>query len=365
MIIKALKFLKSQMVLTISLLCAVITCLFVTPDKKYLSYVDANVLILLFCLMGAVQGFSQAGLFHRITASLTRSSNARRLGFLLMNVCFFSSMLITNDVALITFVPLTVMIYTENGRSKDFILTVVIQTISANLGSMLTPVGNPQNLFIYSFYNLTLLTFFKTLLPVGVLGYGLLWGLCFLISKEDFSFCENPGTSLDKKQLVAFSAIFAVCLLTVVRVIPHPVCLVLCIVGFLVANRKVFAKIDYPLLLTFVCFFVFVGNLGRITAVSDLIGEAMKNREVVVSALLSQIISNVPACVMLSGFTDNYTALLKGVNIGGLGTPIASLASLISFKIYTKSQKADVKKYLLIFSTANFGMLAIMLFIFR
>lgn len=326
-----------------------------------MGYVDTDVLILLFCLMGAVQGFSGAGLFEKISNSLTKSGNSRRLAFLLMNVCFFSSMLVTNDVALITFVPLTVLVYAHHGRSRDFILTVVIQTISANLGSMLTPVGNPQNLYIYSYYNLNLQSFFKILLPLGILSYVLLCGLCLLVSKDKFAQIETTKITLSKPHIVAFSVIFATCLLTVAKIIPHIWCLAICVIGFFIADKKVFAKIDYALLLTFVCFFVFVGNLARISAVRDLIANVLTDRELITSALLSQIISNVPCAVMLSGFTDNFTALLKGVNIGGLGTPIASLASLISFKIYAKSEKANILNYLLIFSLLNFSLLAILL----
>lgn len=352
---------KSQVVLSIALICAVATCFAVKPDKKYTGYVDADVLILLFCLMGAVQGFARAGLFDKISHILADSGNARRLAFLLMNVCFFSSMLITNDVALITFVPLTVLVYENGGKSRDFILTVVIQTVAANLGSMLTPVGNPQNLYIYSYYDLTLQSFFKILLPVGVLSYVALCLLCFAVSGENFAEISKSDMALDKRKIVAFALIFAVCLLTVAKIIPHKVCLAVCIVGFLAADKGVFGKIDYALLLTFVCFFVFVGNLARIETVRDFISNAMKNRELFTSAMLSQVISNVPCAVMLSGFTDNYTALLKGVNIGGLGTPIASLASLISFKIYSKSKNANILRYLLIFSIVNFSLLAILL----
>lgn len=359
--IKILKFMKSQAVLTISFAFAVVTCFFVSPDKEYFGYIDADVLILLFCLMGAVQGFSRAGLFDKISNALTKSGNARKLAFLLMNVCFFSSMLVTNDVALITFVPLTVMVYEKYGKSKDFILTVVIQTVSANLGSMLTPVGNPQNLYIYSYYDLNLTQFFKILLPVGILSYVLLCILCLLVSKEDFSQVNKGITNLNKTQIVKFSIIFVICLLTVAKIIPHIWCLGVCVVGFFVADKKVFAKIDYALLLTFVCFFVFVGNLARISQIREIIEKVITNREMLTSAILSQVISNVPCAVMLSGFTENFSELLKGVNIGGLGTPIASLASLISFKIYAKSEKADVLRYLLIFSLINFGFLAILL----
>lgn len=357
--------------LCISFIAAVISCIFVFPDRQYLSYVDTDVIILLFCLMGAVAGFREAGIFHTFTDKLTSSGSSRRLAFLMMNICFFSSMLVTNDVALIMFVPLTVMIYSEKAgasdnkqnrqkSSRNLIFTVVIQTAAANLGSMLTPVGNPQNLFIYSKFSLTLKEFFEILLPLAVISYFLLCGLCLLVSNERFQAASVSKHPVNKRQTAGFLLIFIVCLGTVARVVPHIVCLIICTAGMLFLNPRVVKKIDYALLGTFVCFFVFVGNLGRIDVVRELIEKLITHREILVSAGLSQIISNVPAAVMLSQFTENVSALLMGVNIGGLGTLVASLASLISYKIYSKSENPHSGRYIAVFSAVNFSMLAVL-----
>ncbi len=354
-------FFKGQAVLCISAIAATVTCFVVFPDKKYAEYVDYGVIILLFCLMGAVQGLSKGGVFDFISKKLTKSSKARWLCFLLMNACFFSSMLITNDVALITFVPLAVMIFKGKSKAKDLIFTVVIQTVAANLGSMLTPIGNPQNLYLYSHYNLTMGVFFKTLLPVGILSYALLCVMCLFVSKDSFESVESQEVTLDKARIFAFSGIFVVSILTVMRVIPHLWCLVISLLIILIADRKVFMKIDYPLLLTFVCFFVFVGNMGRIDAVTEFVSRLLKDREILVSAGISQVISNVPAAVMLSGFTQKSTALLIGVNIGGLGTPVASLASLISMKLYSRSENANNGRYMGVFTAVNFVFLLVLL----
>lgn len=347
--------------LCISAVVALATCFFVLPDKKYIGYINFDVIILLFCLMGAVAGLSECGVFAEISQSLTKSSNARRLCFLLMNACFFSSMLITNDVALITFVPLAVMIFSHKSRSRDCIFTVVIQTVSANLGSMLTPIGNPQNLYLYSHYKLTMGTFFKALLPVGILSYALLCVMCLFVSKDSFDGAKKETVPLDKWRILAFSGVFAVSVSAVVRLLPHIVCLAVSLVIIIVADRKVLLKIDYPLLLTFVCFFVFVGNAGRIDAVTQLISGLLKGREILLSAGLSQIISNVPTAVMLSQFTQKSTNLLVGVNIGGLGTPVASLASLISLKLYLKGENSDAGRFLAVFSAVNFAFLGVLL----
>lgn len=358
---KTLGFLKGQAVLCISAVVAIATCFVVFPDKKYADYVDFDVLILLFCLMGAVQGLSKGGVFDFVSKKLTKSSNARRLCFLLMNACFFSSMLITNDVALITFVPLAVMIFKGKSKAKDLIFTVVIQTVAANLGSMLTPIGNPQNLYLYSHYNLTMGVFLKTLLPVGILSYAMLCVMCFFVSKDSFEATQTAEIPLDKVKISAFVVIFLVSILTVMRIVPHLWCFVISIAIILVADRKVLLKIDYPLLLTFVCFFVFVGNMGRIDAVTEFVSSLLKDREILVSAGISQIISNVPAAVMLSQFTQKSAELLMGVNIGGLGTPVASLASLISLKLYSKSENAKNGRYMGVFTAVNFVFLAVLL----
>lgn len=358
---KTLDFFKGQAVLCISAVVAIATCFVVFPDKKYADYVDFDVLILLFCLMGAVQGLSKGGVFDFVSKKLTKSSNARRLCFLLMNACFFSSMLITNDVALITFVPLAVMIFKGKSKAKDLIFTVVIQTVAANLGSMLTPIGNPQNLYLYSHYNLTMGVFLKTLLPVGILSYAMLCVMCFFVSKDSFEATQTAEIPLDRVKISAFLVIFLVSILTVMRIVPHLWCFVISIAIILVADIKVLLKIDYPLLLTFVCFFVFVGNMGRIDAVTEFVSSLLKDREILVSAGISQVISNVPAAVMLSQFTQKSAELLMGVNIGGLGTPVASLASLISMKLYSKSENAKNGRYMGVFTAVNFVFLAVLL----
>lgn len=358
---KAVKFVKDQTVLVIALIAAALSMLAVPPDKAYAEYIDVPVLILLFCLMGVVAGLRSAGIFERLTSAFLRYvKSSRTLAFILMCICFFTSMLVTNDVALITFVPLTLMLYSGNAAKSSCIMTIVIQTAAANLGSMMTPIGNPQNLYLYSEYGLTMGDFISALLPIGAVSFILLSISCLLVKNEPMEVSQSEPVKLSPAKLAVMAVLFVVCILTVLRVIPHIACLAIVCAGLFV-EPKLFARIDYFLLLTFVCFFIFVGNMGRIDVISDTLSSIMTDRELVVSALVSQVISNVPAAVMLSAFTDNASELLRGVNIGGLGTPVASLASLISWQLYSKDSTAKKGKYMGAFLAVNIAGLIILL----
>ena len=359
-----IKFLKSQPVLSIAFLVAVISMFAVPPDSKYTGYVNKTVLIQLFSLMTAVAGLKSIGIFEKITGFiLKKAGNVRKLSLILTVMCYVSSMFVTNDVALITFIPLTLMIFENIRDEKSRILTIVLETAGANLGSMLTPVGNPQNLYIYDTYGLTAGIFLKTMLPTGILSLILLILLTFLLPEQKCSAYKSEEQEIPVKKAVGYSILFAVCLLTVFRVIPDWLCLISAVATALVLDRELLKKADYPLLLTFVCFFVFVGNIARIETVKNFFSSILEGHELIVSVILSQAISNVPASVMLSGFTQNGTQLMLGVNIGGLGTLIASLASLISFQFYRNSADSDSGRYIKVFSIVNFGMLIPLLLI--
>ena len=346
-----IKFIKSQPVLAISFVAAAVTMFIVPPDAKYAGYINTTVLIELFALMIAVAGFRSVGVFDRATDLMLRKAGTiRRLGLIFILLCFFSSMLVTNDVALITFVPLTLMIFSGIKDERSRILTIVIETAASNLGSMLTPVGNPQNLYIYDHYRLTMMDFVRTMLPSGALSLAALILLTLLLPKTECGTHKSDKSEIKKAPTIAYALLFAACLLVVFRVLPEWVILAAEVIIALVFDWNLLLKADYPLLATFVCFFVFVGNIARVGAVNDFFSEMISGRELIVSILLSQVISNVPAALMLSGFTDNGTELLLGVDLGGLGTIIASLASLISFQFYRKSEGAKAGKYLLVFT---------------
>ena len=356
------KFIKSQPVLVIAFIAAVITMFVIPPDMQYIDYCNVTVLIQLFALMTAVAGFRSLGIFDAVTRGiLKKTGSVRRLGLVLIVICFFSSMLVTNDVALLTFVPLTILIFRDIPDEKSRILTIVLETAAANLGSMMTPVGNPQNLFLYDEFNLNMGTFLEVMLPAGVVSLICLVGLAFLLPEKSCTAPEASGTVIPKVRMTAYAAVFLLCLLSVFRLVPAYACLIAAVLAAAVFDRSLLLKVDYALLATFVCFFVFVGNIARIDMVREFFSEIMEGRELIVSTALSQVISNVPAAVMLSGFTENGTELLLGVNLGGLGTLIASLASLISFQFYRKSEGARSGKYFAVFSAVNFGMLALLI----
>ena len=359
---KVTVFFRSQPVLVISCAAALITMFFIPPDMQYIGYCNFGVLAELFALMTAVAGLRGAGLFEKLTtALLKRAGTLRHLSQIFIFLCFFSSMLVTNDVALITFVPLTLMAFADIEDEKSRILTVVLETVAANLGSMMTPVGNPQNLFLFDKYEMSGMQFIQTMLPAGIASLLCLILLSFLIPKAACPVKEHEKVNMSAARTVVWALMFAVCVAAVFKLLPYWVCAAAAASAALILDRGLLLKVDYCLLATFVFFFVFVGNIARVDAVNAFFSDILKTNEVIVSALLSQVISNVPASVMLSGFTQNGTALLLGVNLGGLGTPIASMASLISLQFYRKAKDAKTGKYLAVFSAVNFGLLALLL----
>lgn len=356
-----LNFLKSETVLVIAALAAAISACFVQPSMDYLDYIDFRVLALLFCLMAVVAGLGRVGVFQVVSQSLLRrAANVRILALVLVLLCFFSAMLITNDVALITFVPLamTVLALTDQ-RTIAYVVT--LQTVAANLGSMLTPVGNPQNLYLYAYYHMTVPSFLRLMLPLTCLSLLLLIAGTFFVKVRAiellFPYRARIGS---RKQLALFAGLFLLCLLTVLGLLHYLVTTAVVVLSLLAANRKLFRRIDYGLLFTFICFFIFVGNMGKIEAIRSLVAEAIAGNELVAAILLSQGISNVPAAVMLSAFSLASQALVIGTNLGGLGTLVASLASLISFKQYAKQKNSSVPLYLAIFTAVNLLMLLIL-----
>ncbi len=355
-------WIKAEAVLCISGLAAIITMFFVPPSMDYISYIDFRMLSLLLCLMAVVAGFNKTGVFLLLSEKLLMQvANVRSISYVLVGLCFFASMWITNDVALITFVPFAILILTMTGQEKYMIRIIVLQTIAANLGSMLTPVGNPQNLFLYSYYNIPIAEFFQITLPYTLFSLLLLWITITFIPKEHISFTLTDNKKTDRQRplkVLLYSGLFLVCLACVLRLIDYRITLILVLMNILIFDRTVLKKLDYSLLLTFVCFFIFVGNIGNLSILRKLLAALLQGRELPVTLLASQIISNVPSAVLLSAFTGDYNAVLLGANLGGLGTLVASLASLISYKFYSKTEAADGKRYLLCFTLYNAAFLA-------
>lgn len=356
-----LAFIKKETVLIIAAFAAIISMFFVPPSQQYAEYIDFSVLSLLFCLMIVISGFISTNLFGVISSKILHfTSNIRTVAFILVNICFFGAMLVTNDVALLTLVPFTIgLLKSENADTLIFI--IIMETISANLGSMITPIGNPQNLYLYTQYNIGISEFFSIILPIGGVSYLFIMASTLFIKKKPLSATDLSCEKIvDKWRFCVYCLLFIACILTVLRVLNYIICLLIVGIIILIINPKLYKRVDYSLLLTFVAFFVFVGNISSIADVRSIISRIICGNELVSGICISQIISNVPAAIMMSGFTENYKALLIGVDLGGLGTLVASLASLITFKIYANSQNADKKKYLLRFTLINFLFLALL-----
>lgn len=367
---------QKETILCIAVVLAVISSFVVLPDKEYIDYIDFRTLAILFCLMCVMAGLQKLGLFQLIAQRLLRKvKKASQLEEILVLLCFFFSMLITNDVALITFVPFTFTVLKLLGREqqrKMAIPIVVLQTIAANLGSMLTPIGNPQNLYLYAKSGLSVGAFLQLMLPYTLVSLVLLLICCVVMGRKEkntvleITFSEQVALTGGTKSLVVYLVLFVLCLLTVAHILSVWLVLAVVLVVQLIMDREVLKRVDYSLLLTFVGFFVFIGNMGRIPAFSSFLQSVVAGNEVITSVVSSQVISNVPAALLLSGFTENYSALIIGTNLGGLGTLIASMASLISYKYIGKESEQGIigtkGKYLMVFTVANIAFLAVLLF---
>ncbi len=357
------EFIQKETVLFIAALCAVFTMFLVPPSAAYLHYIDFRVLALLLCLMAVVAGFKSVGAFQWLTYQLLRRiTNGHLLGVTLVMLPFFSSMLVTNDVALLIFIPFTLALLQQLGFHGAMIPIIVLQTVAANLGSMATPVGNPQNLFLYAAFNLSAGDFFRVVLPLTGISFLCLWGTAWPVLPKSLSRQELEEAKISSpRNLLIYGILFVLCLLTVFRVVHYLVTTAVIVAVLAILNRKLLKEIDYMLLLTFVCFFVVSENLGQVEAVRSFLQNLLEKNTLLTAVGASQVISNVPAAVLLSGFTDQWQALLAGVNIGGLGTPIASLASLITLKLYMRWPGAGVGQFMAVFTEANVIGLVILL----
>lgn len=364
---KILGFIKKETVLSAAILLALISACFVRPSFAYMEYIDWRVLGILLSLMIVMAGFQKNGLFDEIGMRLlSRTKNTAQLTGVLVFLCFFSSMFITNDVALITFVPFAVLTLRKCRQERLMVLVIVLQTIAANLGSMFTPIGNPQNLYLYQLSGMELGEFLLFMLPyTAVSGLLLLITIFVLSARKQKLLLENCSFSaervfFDKKKNVIYFVLFLICLLVVARLLPYYLALAAVLAAVFFADREVLKNVDYCLLFTFIAFFIFTGNLGNLPAFKEVLEELVEGREMLVGILASQCISNVPAALLLSGFTKNSKGLLLGVNIGGLGTLIASMASLISYKIYAHNYNKTKGIYLMWFTFANLIFLAVL-----
>ncbi len=354
-------FVKKNAVMLIALLAAAITSVIVPPDAQYVNYFDYRTLTCLFCVLAVVCALKNIRFFYMLASKIVQLFKTARMAVLaLVYITFIGSMLIANDMALLTFLPLGYMVLSTTNKKKYMAVTFILQNIAANLGGMLTPFGNPQNLYLYSKFAIPTGEFMGIMAVPFALSIALITLSCFLFIKAEPLALSEEKIRLEPKRTTAYLLLFALSIVIVFRGIPYWIGLIIIPLALLFLDRKALKQVDYPLLLTFVFFFIFSGNMARIEGVRNLFSSLLEKNTLLVSVLSCQVISNVPSAILLSQFTGNYQALLLGVNIGGTGTLIASLASLITFKEYVKHNPGKAGKYIALFSAFNFAFLLIL-----
>lgn len=354
------QWLRKNPVLCIAFVAALITSCIVPPDSAYLGYFDFKTLTCLFCVLAVVCALKNVHFFTILARTVVDcTGNLRNAVVALVYITFIGSMFIANDMALLTFLPLGYFVLSSCKMEQHMAYVFILQNIAANLGGMLTPFGNPQNLYLYSFFQIPTMEFLRIMLLPFLLSITLITLCCMLLPKTALQSTESCPYTLQWKRTSVLLLLFALSIVIVFRLISYWLGLAVIAGALLFLDRKALKAVDYPLLLTFVCFFVFAGNMARIPAVATLLSSLLEKNTLLVSALSCQVISNVPTAILLSQFTADYPALLMGVNIGGTGTLIASLASLITFREYTK-HRTDASKYLLLFTAINFAFLIIL-----
>ena len=358
---KVLGFLRGETVLCVAVVLALASMIAVPPSAAYAGYIDWDTLAMLFSLMAVMKGFQKLGLFTYLgNRLLKRTATSKRMVFVLVFLPFILSMVITNDVSLITFVPFGLIVLRMIGQEQLAVPLVVLQTVAANLGSMMTPMGNPQNLYLYAKSGMTFGQLCGLMLPYVVAS-----AICLVVLVAFTKSVPVHGVAVEAglgkpKALVCCAVGFGLCLLGIFNIVPPLAIAAVTLVFLLFADRKLLASVDYSLLGTFVAFFIFVGNLGNISLFQNFLASLLKHNVVLVSVLASQVTSNVPAALLLSGFTDHWRDLIVGCNLGGLGTLIASMASLISYKFVVKDYPEQKRHYLFWFSVCNVAMLVVL-----
>ena len=358
---KIVSFIKKNAVVCIALLAAVITSIIIPIDKEYKEYFDYKTLTCLFCVLAVVCALKNINFFYMLARKVVQLFKTARMSILaLVYITFIGSMLIANDMALLTFLPLGYFVLTTTGKQKYMAFTFIMQNIAANLGGMLTPFGNPQNLYLYTKYEIPNLEFMGIMAPPFVLSVAIITVCCILFVKSEPLSLSDEKIVLDPKKTILYLVLFALSIVIVFRGIPYWIGLIVIPATLIVVDRKALKMVDYGLLFTFVFFFIFAGNMARIDVVRELFSALLQKSTLLFSVISCQFISNVPSAILLSQFTGNYADLLVGVNIGGVGTLIASLASLITFREYVKHNPGKTGYYIGMFSAFNFSFLIIL-----
>ena len=357
----SISFIKKNAVLCIAFAAALITSVIVPPDSEYLGYFDLNTLSCLFATLAVICALKNIRFFSILAEKIVALTGTLRASAIaIIYITFIGSMLIANDMALLTFLPLGYFVLHRTDNEKHMAKLFVLQNIAANLGGMVTPFGNPQNLYLYSYFNIPTVEFMGIMFPPFALAVTMITLCCFLFPKTELHLNSFDHKRLSVKRTAYYLALFAVSIIIVFRVIPYYIGLPIVFFGILFSDRNALKNVDYALLFTFVFFFIFAGNMARIDAVNNLLSYLLSKNTLIFSVISCQFISNVPSAVLLSHFTTDYKSLLMGVNIGGTGTLIASLASLITFKNYVSFNPGCAGKFVKVFTIFNFAFLFIL-----
>ena len=347
---------KQQMVLSIATVAMIITCIFVPIDSSYLMYFNWRTITTLFCTLAVVAAFSHIHVFEIISKNIViKLKNLRNATLGLVFITFVGSMLLANDMALLTFLPLGYFVLNSTDNKQAMAFTFIMQNIAANLGGMVTPFGNPQNLYLYSYFKIDTMKFVQIMLPSFLAATVLIVVCCLFVKPTPLTLKNDEDYALDKKKTLIYSVLFIASILIVFRIVPYVLGTVVITIALLFLDKDSIKEVNYPLLATFCVFFVFSGNMARIPTVRAFFEYLLPKNTLLFGILSCQFISNVPSAVLLSHFTSDYASLLPAVNIGGCGTLIASLASLITFSEFKKHQPEKVKGYVVKFSLINFS----------
>lgn len=356
-----LHFFKQQIVLSVSLIAMLITCYYVPIDRTYLTYFNFQTLATLFCTLAVVNAFSHIRVFELLSKNIVlKLHNLRNATLGIVLITFFGSMLLANDMALLTFLPLGYYVLASTGHKKAMAYTFIMQNIAANLGGMVTPFGNPQNLYLYSYYQMGTMEFVGIMLPSFLTATVLIILCCLFVKPTPLTLKSEENYEFDRTRTLIYSVLFVASILIVFRIVPYIWGTLLITLALLFLDKDSIKEVNYPLLATFCAFFVFSGNMARIPAVSAFFEWILPRNPLLFGILSCQFISNVPSAVLLSHFTSDYASLLPAVNIGGCGTLIASLASLITFSEFKKHNPEKVKSYIVKFSVINFSFITLL-----
>ena len=354
-------FIKKNTVLSVAFIAALITSIIVPVDSKYISYFDFKTLTCLFCVLAVVCALRNVNFFYILAQKIVHLfKNARASIIALVYITFIGSMLIANDMALLTFLPLGYFVLSSTKKEKYMCFTFIMQNIAANLGGMLTPFGNPQNLYLFTKFNIPTLEFMGIMAPPFIISITIITVCCYIFVRPEPLETDDVKPEFEIKRTIIYLILFTLSIAIVFRTIPYQIGLLIIPVSIFVLDRNALRDVDYSLLFTFVFFFIFAGNMARIEIVQNIFGYLLGKSTLLFSILSCQVISNVPSAILLSQFTGNYTDLLVGVNIGGVGTLIASLASLITFREYTKYNPQKALRYIGMFTAFNFAFLILL-----